>query len=50
MMTFKQFYLQSSKRQQSSSSSLNKLQEPKAAERDFGSDQEAEGSQGSFWS
>ena len=45
MMTFKQFYLQSSKGDKSSSSSPKELQNSKAAARDFGSDCEAKGCQ-----
>ena len=44
MMTFKEFYLQSSKGDKAPPRA-SRDQDPKAAERDFGSDHEAEGSQ-----
>ena len=49
MMTFKEFYLQSSKGDKAPPRARRSSKTPQAAERDFGSDREAEGSQGSFW-
>ena len=49
MMTFKQFYLQSSKGDKAPPRALRSSQNSAAAERDFGSDREAQGSKGSFW-
>ena len=49
MMTFKQFYLQSSKGDKAPPRALRSSKNFAAAERDFGSDREAQGSQVWVW-